>query len=122
MIVSLVVQAALLVWLINASSAWMFYVFAALWGVTVGGWAPLMPVVAGELFGLRRIGSIVGAMGWTYGVGGRSGWLWRLRVHRHRQLHRGLRGGAGALILSAVIVPLLKPPKARAARGHSGPP
>ena len=113
MIVSLVVQAALLVWLINAGSAWMFYVFAALWGVTVGGWAPLMPVVAGELFGLRRIGSIVGAMGWTYGVGGSIGLAFGGYVFTATDSYTAAFAvGAGALVLSAVIVPLLKPPKA----------
>ncbi len=121
MIVSLVVQAALLVWLINASSAWMFYAFAALWGMIVGGWAPLMPTVAGELFGLRRIGSIVGAVSMTYGVGGAVGLYGAGYVFTATDSYTAAyAAGVGALLLSAAIVPLLKPPKAR--QPDSGPP
>jgi MFS transporter, OFA family, oxalate/formate antiporter len=121
MAVSLVVQAALLVWLINASSAWMFLAFSALWGVTVGGWAPLMPTVAGELFGLRRIGSIVGAVSMTYGVGGAVGLYGAGYVFTATDSYTAAyAAGVGALLLSAAVVPLLKPPRAR--QPDPGPP
>ncbi len=115
MAVTLVVQAALLVWLINASSAWMFLTFAVLWGVTVGGWAPLMPTVAGELFGLRRIGSIVGAVSMSYGVGGAIGLYGAGYVFTATDSYTiAYAAGAAALLVSAAIVLVLKPPKAMA--------
>ncbi len=115
MAVSLVLQSALLVWLINAGSYWMFLAFAALWGVVVGGWAPLMPTVAGELFGLRRIGSIVGAISMTYGVGGAVGLYGAGYVYTATGSYTAAYAvGVGALLVSAAIVLVLRAPRARA--------
>ncbi len=116
MIVSLVVQSTLLIWLINASSAWAFLAFAAIWGMVIGGWAPLMPTVAGELFGLRRIGSIVGAVSMTYGIGGAIGLYGAGYVFTATDSYTAAYSvGVGALLVSAAVVLLLKPPKARRA-------
>ncbi len=112
MVVSLLVQSALMVWLIYAGSTWMFFAFAAAWGAVIGGWAPLMPTVAGDLFGLRRIGSIVGVVSMTYGVGGAVGLYGAGWVHTATGSYTAAYAvGAGALLLSAAIVPLLKPPR-----------
>lgn len=120
MAVALVLQAALLVWLINASSAWMFLAFGFLWGMVVGGWAPLMPTVAGELFGLRRIGSIVGAVSMTYGVGGAIGLYGGGYVFTATGSYTAAYAlGAGALLVSAGIVAALKPPGAGAPGGDA---
>ena len=49
-----------LVWLLFAREAWMFYLFAALYGMAHGAsFALLSPMVAG-LFGLQSLGSILG--------------------------------------------------------------
>ncbi|MCX5998200.1 MAG: MFS transporter [Chloroflexi bacterium] len=114
MVFSLVLQSALMILLIKASSIWMFYAFSALWGVITGGWAPLMPTIAGELFGLRRIGSIVGAVSMTYGIGGAIGLVFAGSIFTATGSYTvAFVVGAVALLSSAVIVPLLKPPKAR---------
>ncbi len=120
MAVSLALQAALLVWLISAGSYWMFLAFAALWGVVLGGWAPLMPTICGELFGLRRIGSIMGAVSMTYGVGGAIGLYGAGYVFTATGSYTAAYSvGVAALLVSAAIVLVLRPPKARSR--ESGP-
>jgi len=48
----------MLVWLIFSEHAWMFYLFALLYGVAYGGMIPLQTVMARELFGLNALGMI----------------------------------------------------------------
>lgn len=122
MAVSLTLQAALLVWLINASSTWMFFAFAFLWGMVIGGWAPLMPTVAGDLFGLRRIGSIVGVVSMSYGVGGAVGLYGAGYVHTATGSYTAAyAAGAVALLVSAAVVLVLVPSRARAPEPQTRP-
>ena len=72
-VVCLLVQAAMMLWLMQSSSIWMFYVFAVAWGFAYGGVGPMIPAVTGELFGLRHMGSIFGLVILTMSVGGAVG-------------------------------------------------
>lgn len=49
-------------WLLIAQEAWMFYLFAVVFGLAYGGFVPLETIITTELFGLRAIGSILGAI------------------------------------------------------------
>ena len=62
-----------LIWLIFAQEIWMFYVFAALFGLAHGGTAMLQNIVTAELFGLRSLGMILAGatvIAWSGGAGG----------------------------------------------------
>jgi len=52
-----------LIWLLFAKEIWMFYVFAAVFGLANGGFTTLLPVVSAELFGLVSLGVIIGGLG-----------------------------------------------------------
>ncbi len=63
----------MILWLISASSPWMLFLFAAIYGFGYGGHAPQLPALAGETLGLRHMGAIVGAASFFWGVGGAFG-------------------------------------------------
>ncbi|MFC1943418.1 MFS transporter [Chloroflexota bacterium] len=50
------------VWILFATEAWMFYAFALVFGLAFGGVTLLLPVVSIELFGVRFLGAIFGAV------------------------------------------------------------
>lgn len=59
-----------ILWLIGASSTWMFIAFAAFFGFFYGGWIPLFPALTGEIFGTSHLGAIYGVISLASGIGG----------------------------------------------------
>jgi len=66
-------QAGAMVWLIWAQELWMLYLFALAYGFAFGGIVPGMAALAGDTFGLRQIGAIMGALDVGVGVGAAIG-------------------------------------------------
>ena len=62
-----------LVWLQFADSLWMLYVFAAVYGLSHGGFFTLMAPVVAQLFGTRSHGAIFGVIMAGGGIGGAIG-------------------------------------------------
>jgi len=58
----LIVATLALVWLLFASRIWAFYLFAICFGFAYGGFIPLLTVIPSELFGIRSLGVILGAL------------------------------------------------------------
>jgi len=58
----LVLSTLALLWLLFTSEVWAFYIFAVLFGLAYGGVIPLLTVVPSELFGIRSLGVILGAL------------------------------------------------------------
>ncbi len=73
LIISFILIAVALVWVIAAKEVWMFYLFAVVFGFGYGGLAALMSLVPAELFGLRSLGVIVGVTMFSFTVGGAIG-------------------------------------------------
>ena len=73
LIICFALQALTLLWLINAESTWMFYVFAVVFGFTYGGWIPLIPAILRDYFGQLNLGMIFGINMLGYGVGAAFG-------------------------------------------------
>jgi len=72
----ILLQAVFMVWLVRAGSPWMFYLFAALFGVTYGGNFVLMPRLTSQIFGSTSMGAIFGALSVADGIGyGTGPWL-----------------------------------------------
>jgi MFS family permease len=108
----LLLQGAMMLWLMKATSVWMLYLFAAIWGFGYGGWAPLMTALTAELFGLRRMGSILGMVSVSFGIGGIAG----PAIAGYISTATGSYStawliGAIGMFLAAMIIPLLKTPK-----------
>ena len=63
-------QFGALIWLVWIQDLWMFYLFAAVFGFTWGGFGIQITALIGDIFGVRSIGAIMGALviGWTIGA------------------------------------------------------
>ena len=101
-----------MLWLIKATSVWMLYLFAAIWGFGYGGWAPLMPALTAELFGLRQMGSILGMVSVSFGIGGIAGPAIAGYIFTATSSYStAWLIGAVGMFLAAMILPLLKAPR-----------
>jgi len=69
----LIVALSYVVWLVAADSFVLLVCFAALLGTGYGGFIALSPAVTAELFGLAGLGTILGAMYTSAGIGGLIG-------------------------------------------------
>ncbi len=72
-IIGLVLLAASLTWVQYAKEAWMFYLFAGVYGVAHGTLYTVFTPLLAQLFGLRSIGVIVGVFVFTGTLGGSIG-------------------------------------------------
>ena len=72
-IIGLVLLAASLTWVQYAKEAWMFYLFAAVYGIAHGTLYTVFTPLLAQLFGLRSIGAIVGVFVFTGTLGGSIG-------------------------------------------------
>ena len=63
-------QVGALVWLTWARELWMLYAFAIAFGFLWGGLSTMVTALIGDVFGMRSIGAIMGAMsaGWALGA------------------------------------------------------
>ncbi len=62
-----------LIFLIGADSLWKFYLFAILFGLMWGGIGTVMTALVGDVFGLARIGAIMGITSSMWAVGAAVG-------------------------------------------------
>lgn len=70
-VISTLIQAGAMVWLVWAEDLWVFYIFAVLYGLGNGGLFSGVTSLLGDTFGLGRLGSILGLLeiGWGLGAG-----------------------------------------------------
>ena len=69
-VICALLQAGAMLWLIWSQDLWMFYLFAAIYGLGYGGFDPPTLALMGDIFGLRSLGVIMGALviGWGTGT------------------------------------------------------
>jgi MFS family permease len=76
LIITCILLAVSLVWLIFSQELWMLYIFAILFGFAYGGEVPQMPIMVGHFFGLQAVMALAGAMSAATRAGGALGsWL-----------------------------------------------
>ncbi len=73
LVVSFLLMTTALLLLTVAAEIWQFYIFGVIFGIGYGGLAALMSPVPAELFGLRSLGTIVGAVMCSFTLGGAVG-------------------------------------------------
>lgn len=66
-------EGAIIIWLMGASSAWMLFLFAVVFGFGYGGHATQFPALIGDVFGLKHMGANLGAVVFFWGMGGALG-------------------------------------------------
>ena len=67
---SMLLKAAALLWLIFATSLWMFFPFAVAFGLSWGGFTPQVANIMGRIFGLRHMSTLYGVLWLGGGMGG----------------------------------------------------
>jgi MFS family permease len=69
-VVCALIHTVAMLWLIGATDLWMFYLFAVIYGIGYGGIDPPIVALIGDVFGLRRVGVIMGSLivGWGLGA------------------------------------------------------
>jgi MFS family permease len=108
--ICLVMQALAMFWLLVAADVWMFYLFAAVFGFSYGGCVPQLPIIVGELFKLRSIGSIVGWQMFGVAIGGAIGPLLGGFVFDVTDSYNNAFLVSGvATILALVFLPMVRP-------------
>jgi MFS family permease len=95
-IIGFCLMAAALFWLLISSELWMLYLFAVLFGLTFGMGA-VEPPLCVELFGLKSLGMIFGAISLAYTTGAAVGPI--IAGYIYDSTHSYF----GAILLSAVI-------------------
>lgn len=73
LIICVLLEGIAILILINVYSIYALYMFAVLFGFGFGGHNPQFPALAGELFGLENVGSVIGLCLIFYGIGGAFG-------------------------------------------------
>jgi MFS family permease len=69
-LISALLMAASMIWLMWSSSLWMLYVFAAIFGIAYGGLSPTSTAMVSDSFGTRHLAAIMGLLeiGWVLGA------------------------------------------------------
>jgi MFS transporter, OFA family, oxalate/formate antiporter len=67
--VGLTLQALMMVWISKADSLWMFFLFAAFFGVAYGGNLVMIPKLTASIFGSKSMGSVYSGISVGDGVG-----------------------------------------------------
>ena len=73
LVISTLVAAGAMLWLTQASNLWMLYLFAVLFGFAFGGGGPVTAALITEVFGLRRLGVLMGINSASWGIGAALG-------------------------------------------------
>jgi MFS family permease len=116
--ICLVMQVLAMFWLLVAADVWMFYLFAAVFGFSYGGCVPQLPIIVGELFKLRSIGSIVGWQMFGVAIGGAIGPLLGGFVFDVTDSYNNAFLVSGvATILALVLLPMVRPSQQQIAAG-----
>jgi len=72
-VITLLVQTAAMLWLAWAHDLWAFYLFALVYGFAMGGFSPATSSLVGGIFGLRKLGAIMGILDIGFSIGAAAG-------------------------------------------------
>ncbi len=73
LLLCLILQTILMACLIKADAPWMFFIFAAFFGISYGGYIILIPKLTSQFFGLKSMGAVYGGLSVGDGIGFATG-------------------------------------------------
>lgn len=104
-------MALIMVWLTSADQAWEIYLFAILFGMVFGGGDPSLIAVVTDVFGNAKVGTMMGILMISWGLGSAAGPYLAGYVFDHTGSYGGVFIIAGGgLLLSAFAILRLKIP------------
>lgn len=108
-IVCALVIAVALLWLVASTKMWMFYLFAVVFGISYGGLDSPIAAMIGDLFGLHRVGAIMGCLAVGWGLGAALGpYLAGLIFDLSKSYSLAFLLGALLMVVAAVFIYQLK--------------
>jgi MFS family permease len=112
LVITYLVRASALFWLLRVREEWQLYVFAILFGATFFTTAPLSSTMVGQLFGPAHHGAIFGAANFFHHTAGALGsWAGGLAYDLTRS-YAGIFLASGVVVLgSATASALARPPR-----------
>lgn len=114
LIISFSIILASMFLLMLAKEAWMFYLFAIIFGFAYGGIAALISPVVAELFGLRTHGPLLGVVTCAWGVGATLGPIMAGHIFdASNNYFQAFLVSTLLSILGLALVSLLKPTRMR---------
>lgn len=69
LIISVILMSVALFWLVVVREMWMFYLFALIFGIPLGGFLALLSPVVIDVFGLRAQGVLLGVVHFGFAIG-----------------------------------------------------
>lgn len=101
-----------MLWLMSCTQLWMFFLFAVIYGLAYGGLDPPVIALIAEIFGLRRIGVIIGILGVGWGLGAAMGsYLSGLIFDLTGSYQFAFLSGALIMVLAAICIYGLRTPQ-----------
>jgi OFA family oxalate/formate antiporter-like MFS transporter len=103
------IQLGALLWLMDSSKLWMFYVFALIYGFLWGASATVITLLTVDIFGTPSLGTIMGMMssGWAIGAAigpAVGGYLFDVTGH----YHAAFLAGTAALFTAACLMGMIR--------------
>ena len=113
-IISALLMAGAMLWLIGASNLWMLYLFAIIFGFCYGGLVPPITALIGDIFGMHHIGVIIGVLevGWAIGAALGPVFAGSIFDITGNYIFAFLAGMTGMLIVAALVL-FVRPPAGR---------
>jgi MFS family permease len=105
LIVCVLVQSLAMLWLAFSAELWSMVLFALSYGATMGGSAPTAAALIGRIFGLKRIGAIMGVIDIGFGLGASIGpFLGGFIFDVTRSYNTAFLLSSAAFLISALLV------------------
>jgi MFS family permease len=109
-VILLLLRAAALVSLLWVNELWMFYIFAAVFGVTLGGFSIIMASFCIDIFGQRSIGVIMSSMNTSLSLGSAIGpYIGGLMYDLNNSYQNAFLIAAIFSVIAAFLACLVKP-------------
>ncbi|MFC2068416.1 MFS transporter [Chloroflexota bacterium] len=114
LLICILFLAVAMLWVVWSSSLWMLYLFAVIFGFSMGGTAPSLNALIGDTFGMGHIGIIMAVLDVPWGIGAAvgpalAGYIFDISGS---YVFAFLAGMLAALIITVLLL-LLRVPKAK---------
>lgn len=111
LVVCLAIQLIVMLSLPAVEEVWMLYLVAALFGISYGGYIPLIPKLTSELFGTQHMGAIFGTLMVADGIGfGIGPWLAGYLFDTTGSYHISFLCVAVGIAIAIILTLLLRTP------------
>ena len=108
-VICFLIQAGAMLWLLWGQDLWMLYVFALVYGFANGGLHSAVAALVSDIFGLRKIGTILGVLETGFATGAALGpYIGGLIFDNYNSYSVAFLVGAATMVVGAIIIALTR--------------